>query len=124
MMDETHLAVTTGLRVSGPRQGASSYAIAQNVRGDISGLGAVKTALANGDATINTAIMAGKAISDQLTGMKAKVVQVNQAGLDTVLGTVLLNDFVSLRDQIQTIVATAEFNGINPVNGSATATSV
>jgi len=43
MMDSTQIAITTGLRVSIPKQDASSYAIAQNMRGDISGLGAVKT---------------------------------------------------------------------------------
>ena len=96
----------------------------QNMRGDISGLGAVKTALANGEATINTAITAGQSISDMLTEMKAKVVQANQAGLDTASRTALHNDFVSLRDQISTIVATAEFNGTNLVNVSAATTSV
>ena len=94
------------------------------MRGDISGLGAVKTALANGEATINTAITAGQSISDMLTEMKAKVVQANQAGLDTASRTALHNDFVSLRDQISTIVATAEFNGTNLVNVSAATTSV
>ena len=123
-MEATQLAITTGLRVSGPKQDASSYAIAQNMRGDISGLKAVKAALANGEATVNTAITAGQSISDMLTEMKAKVVQANQAGLDTASRTALHNDFVSLRDQISTIVATAEFNGTNLVNASATATSV
>ncbi|MBT5879362.1 MAG: flagellin, partial [Rhodospirillaceae bacterium] len=80
MMDKTQLAITTGLRVSGPKEDASSYAIAQNMRGDISGLGAVKSALANGEATINTAITAGQSVSDLMTEMKAKVVQANQAG--------------------------------------------
>jgi flagellin len=123
-MEATQLAITTGLRVSGPKQDASSYAIAQNMRGDISGLGAVKTALANGEATVNTAITAGQSISDMLTEMKAKVVQANQAGLDAASRTSLHNDFVSLRDQISTIVATAEFNGTNLVNSSASTTSV
>ena len=124
LMDATQLAITTGLRVSGPKQDASSYAIAQNMRGDIAGLGAVKTALANGEATVNTAITAGQSISDLLTEMKAKVVQANQAGLDSASRTALHNDFVSLRDQISTIVATAEFNGTNLVNVSAATTSV
>ncbi|MDA1101521.1 MAG: flagellin [Proteobacteria bacterium] len=123
-MEKTQLAITTGLRVNGPKDDASTYAIAQNMRGDIVGMGAVKTALANGEATLNTAITAGKAISDLLTEMKAKVVQANQAGLDSASRTALHNDFVSLRDQIQTIVATAEFNGTNLVEGSATGTSV
>ena len=82
-MEKTQLAITTGLRVNGPKDDASTYAIAQNMRGDIVGLGAVKTALANGEATLNVAITAGKSISDLLTEMKAKVVQANQAGLDT-----------------------------------------
>ncbi|MDP6688186.1 MAG: flagellin [Alphaproteobacteria bacterium] len=123
-MEKTQLAITTGLRVSGPKQDASSYAIAQNMRGDISGLNSVKTALANGEATVNTAITAGQSISDLLTEMKAKVVQANQAGLDAASRTSLHNDFVALRDQISTIVATAEFNGTNLVNGSASTTSV
>ncbi len=123
-MEATQLAITTGLRVSGPKQDASSYAIAQNMRGDISGLGSVKTALANGEATVNTAITAGQSIADLLTEMKAKVVQANQAGLDSASRTALHNDFVALRDQISTIVATAEFNGTNLVNGSASTTSV
>jgi len=62
LMEKTQLAITTGLRVSGPKQDASSYAIAQNMRGDISGLGAVKSALANGEATVNTAITAGQSL--------------------------------------------------------------
>ena len=49
-MEKTQLAITTGLRVNGPKDDASTYAIAQNMRGDIVGLGAVKTALANGEA--------------------------------------------------------------------------
>ena len=120
-MEKTQLAITTGLRVNGPKDDASTYAIAQNMRGDIVGLGAVKTALANGEATLNVAITAGRSISDLLTEMKAKVVQAN---LDAASRTALHNDFVALREQIATIVATAEFNGTNLVNGSATATSV
>ncbi len=123
-MEATQLAITTGLRVSGPKQDASSHAIAQNMRGDVAGLQSVKTALANGEATVNTAITAGQSVADLLTEMKAKVVQANQAGLDAASRTALHNDFTALRDQISTIVATAEFNGTNLVKAGATATSV
>lgn len=81
-MEATQLAITTGLRVNGPKQDASSYAIAQNMRGDVAGLNSVKTALSNGEAVVNTAITAGQSVADLLTEMKAKVVQANQAGLD------------------------------------------
>ena len=124
MLEKTQLSITTGLRVNGPKDDASTFAIAQNMRGDIGALGAVKSALANGEAIINVAIEGGKSISDMLIEMKAKVVQANQAGLDSASRTALHNDFVELRSQISTIVATAEFNGTNLINSGASATSV
>ena len=80
--------------------------------------------MAAGKSTANVAITGGKAISDLLIEMKAKVVQANQAGLDSASRTALENDFVALRDQIETIVATAEFNGKNLITSAATALSV
>ncbi len=76
-LEQTQLSITTGLRVNGPNDDASSFAIAQNMRGEVVGLGAVQAALSNGDATVSVAVEAGKAISDLLIEMKAKVVQAN-----------------------------------------------
>ncbi len=119
-LEKTQLHVTTGLKVNGPKDDASTYAIAQRMRGDISGMQAVKTALAAGESTVNVAITAGKAAADLLTEMKAKVVQANQAGLDTDSKSALHNDFTALRDQLETIVKTAEFNGKNLLTSTAT----
>ncbi|MEE8306830.1 MAG: flagellin [Gammaproteobacteria bacterium] len=119
-LENTQLRITTGFKVNGPKDDASTYAIAQRMRGDIAGMNAVKTALATGDSTVNTAISAGKAIADLLTEMKAKVVQANQAGLDTQSRTALHNDFKALREQLSTIVSTAAFNEKNLIKESAT----
>ena len=118
-LEKTQLHITTGLRINGPKDDASTYAIAQRMRGDIAGMQAVKTALAAGESTVNVAITAGKAISEMLTEMKAKVVQANQAGLDTDSSNALHDDFTALRDQIETIIATAEFNGKNLITSGA-----
>jgi flagellin len=123
-LEATQLHITTGFRINGPKDDASTFAIAQNMRGDIAGLGAVKTALANGEATLNVAIEAGKSVSDLLIEMKSKVVQANQAGLDSSSRSALHNDFNELRSQIEEIVKTAEFNGTNLVKSSASNTSV
>jgi flagellin len=123
-LEATQLRITTGFRVNGPKDDAATFAIAQNMRGDIAGLGAVKTALANGEATLNVAIEAGKSVSDLLIEMKSKVVQANQAGLDSSSRSALHNDFNQLRTQIEEIVKTAEFNGTNLVKASASSTSV
>lgn len=119
-LEQTQLRITTGLKINGPKDDASTYAIAQRMRGDIAGMQAVKNALATGDSMVNTAISGGKAIADLLTEMKAKVVQANQAGLDSQSRTALHNDFTALRDQLTTIVATAAFNDQNLIKQSAT----
>jgi flagellin len=124
MLEKTQLNVTTGLRVNGPKDDASTFAIAQRMRGEIAGIKAVKTALANGDSITNTATTAGLAATDLLTEMKAKVVQANQAGLDSQSRSALHTDFISLRNQLDTIVSTAEFNGSNLIESTATNLSV
>ena len=123
-LEQTQLHITTGLKINGPRDDAATFAIAQNMRGDIAGLGSVKTALASGDSSVAVAIEAGKSVSDLLIEMKAKVVQANQAGLDANSRTALHNDFANLRDQIESIVTTADFNGVNLVESGASGSSV
>ena len=123
-LQNTQLRITTGLKVNGPKDDAATFQIALRLRGGIAGTKAVKTALANGEATTNVAISAGKAIADLLIEMKAKIVQANQAGLDSASRTALNSDFTALREQISTIVATAEFNNLNLISSGATTTSV
>ena len=120
MLEQTQLRVTTGLRVNGPKDNAATFAIAQNMRGDIAGMSAVKTNLSLGQSIVNVAIDAGKAIEDLLIEMKAKSVQASQSGLDTDSYTALNQEFTSLRAQIEAIVASAEFNGKNLIDSAAT----
>ena len=119
-LEQTQMRVTTGLRVSGPKDDAATFAIAQNMRGDVAGMAAVKVNLSLGQSIVNVAIDAGKAIADLLTEMKAKAVQGSQEGLDADSYVALNEEFTSLRAQIQSIVATAEFNGKNLIDSAAT----
>ena len=123
-LESTQLRITTGLKVSGPQDDAATFQIATRLRGDVAGLGAVKTALQNGDSIVSVAISAGAAITDLLTESKAKVVQANQTGLDTASRSALDDDFQSLRSQIETIVSTADFNAVNLIDASASTLDV
>ena len=114
------MRVTTGFAVNGPKDDAATFAIANTLRGDIAGNQSLKIALANGESTVNVAIEAGKAVSEILTEIKAKIVQANQAGIDADSRTALQNDFTALRAQIATIVATAEFNSVNLIKTAGT----
>ena len=73
----------TGLRVNGPKDDAATFAIAQNMRGDIAGINVLKATMGLGPSTDSVAIHAGTAIADLLKKMKAKAVQACQAGLDS-----------------------------------------
>lgn len=123
-LGSTQLRITTGLKVSGPQDNAATFQIATRLRGDVAGLGAVKTALLTGDSIVSVAISAGKAIIDLLTETKAKVVQANQAGLAAASRSALDVDFNKLRSQIETIVSTADFNAVNLIDASASTLNV
>ena len=120
----TQLRVTTGLRVNGPKDDAATFAIAQNMRGDIAGYGSVGISLAMGESVVNVAIDAAKSIADLLTEMKGKSVQASQEGMDQDSYNALHLEFTALRDQLSTIVNTAEFNGKNLITNGATAFKV
>ena len=124
MLINTQLRVTTGLRVNGPKYDAATFAIAQNMRGDIAGYGSVGISLAMGESVVNVAIDAGKSIADLLTQMKGKAVQASQEGMDQNSYNALHLEFTALREQLTTIVNTAAFNGKNLITSGATAFKV
>lgn len=123
-LDMTQQRVNTGLRVSGAADDASSYQIAQGMKGDKAGYEAVQIALGLGLATVNTGLQAGESIADLLTEMKAKIVQANQAGLDNNSQSALNSDIAALNTQITTIVNSASFNGKSLIASGATSLTV
>jgi flagellin len=117
-LEEVQARINTGLKVAGPKDDGSTFAIAQNIRANIASLDAVKDSLDRGVSAADTAIAAGQSISDLLTEMKEKAVAATDASLDTASRNALNSDFNALRDQISTIVSNAEFDGVNLIDGS------
>lgn len=107
--------INTGLTVAGAKDNGAIYAIAQNLRSDVAGLVAVKQSLDRGVSAATVALSAGESISDLLLELKAKAAASSDIGLDAQSRAALNNEFVSLRDQITTIVSNAEFNGTNMI---------
>jgi len=119
-MSQTQNAINTGLKVSSAKDDGAVYAIAQNMRGDVAGYGAVQDSLNRGMSAIDVAMSAGQSISDLLVEMKTKALAASDTSLDTTSRQAMNQDFVALRDQITTIVKNAVFNGYNLVDGSTT----
>lgn len=121
----TDLAVTqsrinTGKKVASVKDNGAIWAIAQGQRADIGALGAVKQSLDRGVAAVDVAIAAGETVSDLLLQLKEKALAATDASLKTAARAALNEDFQALRDQIATVTANAEFNGINLLKTGAT----
>ena len=119
-MEKTQNAVNTGLKVASAKDDGATYAMAQNMRGDIAGYSAVTDSINRGMSVIDVAMSAGQSISDLLIEMKQKALAASDTSLDTTSRQAINEDFVALRDQIASIVKNAVFNGFNLVDGSTT----
>jgi flagellin len=117
-LQKTQTAINSGLKVASATDNGAVFAIAQNMRGNVSGYGAVSDSLNRGVSTVDVAISAGQSISDLLNEMKSKALAAADTSLDTASRQALNDDFTALRDQITTIVQNASFNGTNLVDGS------
>lgn len=120
-LNETQNHINTGLRISGPKDNAAVFAIAQGLRADVSSLGAVQNSLDRGVSVVDTAIAAGQSISDLLTEMKEKALAAKDSTIDANAREAYNADFVALRDQISKVVENATFDGTNLLDGSTSA---
>ncbi|GHF29561.1 flagellin FljK [Kordiimonas sediminis] len=120
MLETTQSRINTGLKVASSKDNAATFAIAQKLRSQVSGLGAVQSSLDRSLSSLDVGIAAAEAVSDLLIEMKGKAVAAADDGLDADSRTSLNEDFLQLRDQIDSIVTNAEFNGINVVNTGGT----
>lgn len=120
-LQDTQTKINTGLRISSAKDNAAVFSIAQKLRSDIRGLSAVTQSLDRGISTVDVALAAASAVSDLLLEMKEKAVAAADQGLDTTSRDALSQDFVSLRDQITSVVENAEFNGTNLIDSGTDA---
>jgi len=119
-LDTVQNQINTGLAVSGPKDNAAVYAIAQSMRAEVGGYQAVQQSLSRGTSITDVATAAGQSISDILVEIKQKVVAATDVSLDTASREALNEDFQSLKNQITSIVQNASFNGANLLDGSIT----
>lgn len=119
-LQATQAHVSTGLKVASAKDDGATYAIAQNMRGDVAGYASVTDSLNRGMSSVGVALSAGQSISDLLIQMKQKALAASDVSLDTASRQALNNDFTALRDQITSIIKNAVFNNFNLVDGSTT----
>lgn len=111
----TQNRVSSGRKVDTAVDNGSTWAIAQNLRGQSSSLNAVRNSLDRAQSTVDVALSAGGNVSDLLLQMKEKVLAASDRSLDTSSRAALAADFRVLRDSIAKTVANAAFVGTNMI---------
>ena len=120
-LSQVQSRINTGKKVASAKDNGAVWAIAQGQRAEIGALNAVKDSLNRGQSAVDVSLAAGESVSDLLIQMKEKALAATDTSLTTAARNALDEDFSSIRDQIATVVGNASFNGVNLLDGSATA---
>lgn len=105
--------LSTGNKVNDVRDNAAILAISKILEGNVAGLDSVKSSLDRAISSSDVALAAGNEVSDLLLQLKEKAVKAADPGLDDASRQALNTEFSALREQITSIVDSAEFNGTN-----------
>ncbi|NHN84245.1 flagellin C [Acetobacter musti] len=114
-LDSTENTVSTGQKVSTAADNPASYAIAQSMNGNISGLSAVSDGLSFAAQVVSTTTSATSSIISTLQLIQAAVTSVGQTGIDT---ATVGQEVEGYLDQINTFARNATMNGVNLLDGS------
>lgn len=120
-MQSVQTRINTGESISTAKDNAAIWSIAQEQRGDMSALSAVKMSLDRATSIADVALAAGDSISDLLKLLREKVVAAKDTSLTTSSRTSLNADFQGLLKNLDQVVKSAVFDGANLLDGSQAA---
>jgi flagellin len=107
--------ISTGKRIANARDNAALWGISTTMQTDVSGFKAIGESLSLGSATLSVARDAAETITSLLDTLKGKIVAAQEENVDR---NKIQADVTALRDQINTVVNAAQFNGLNLLNGT------
>ncbi|WP_159725961.1 flagellin [Methylosinus sp. Ce-a6] len=111
----TQKEISTGLKISSAADNASTWSIAQTMKSDQGVLSTISDSLAVSSSVLNVANAAVTNAISVINNIKAAVAQAAQPGADLAkIGTSL----TGLSDQLKSVVTSANFNGLNLLDGS------
>jgi flagellin len=111
----TQERISTGLKVNSAKDDASTWAISQGIKSDVSAFKTMSEGLTMAGNAIKVAAGAASSINDQITLIKQKIAQAKQPGADK---TAIQDAIDSALSQISSITSNASFNGTNLVDNT------
>ncbi|WP_114964754.1 flagellin [Alkalilacustris brevis] len=116
-LETTQNEIATGKKVATAKDNAAVWAISKVMESDVKGFNGIKESLSLGESTVAVARQASETVTDLLTEMKGKIVAAQEENVDR---GKIQTDIEQLREQISSVVASAQFNGLNLIDGNAT----
>ena len=114
-LSKTQNEISTGKTVATAKDNASIWAISKVMESDVKGFKAISESLSLGQSTVAVARNASETVTELLTEIKGKVVAAQEDNVDR---GKIQTDISALRDQINSIVGAAQFNGLNLLQGT------
>ncbi len=106
--------ISTGRKVANAKDNAAVFAISTVMSADVSSFDQISDTLGLGSATVGVARAASEQVTKLLTDMKSLIVSAQEDNVDR---SKIQTDVAALRDQINSIVGAAQFNGQNLLKG-------
>ena len=116
-MGKVQNEISTGKTVATAKDNAAVWAISKVMESDVKGFKAISGSLSLGSQTVGVASEAAETITELLTEMKGKIVDAQEDNKDRAK---IQTDVAKLREQIISVVKSAQYNGLNLVDNSAT----
>lgn len=116
-LGQTQNAISTGKNVATAKDNSAVWAISKVMESDVKGFKAVSDGLALGNSTVAVAANAAETITDLLNDVKGRIVAAQEENVDRAS---IQQDITALTEQIGSVVAAAQFNGLNLIDGSST----
>ena len=113
--------VQTGYRVSDAADDASTFSVAQGIRGNLQAFQAVQGSLANGVGLGSVTQAALTNISNLIGNLQAKITQLADGSISSNQRTIYTADFNSMTSQIQNFISQANYNGTNLLSSGSAA---
>ena len=120
-LSKTQSEISTGKSVASAKDNSAVWAISKVMESDVNGFKAISSSLSLGQSTVAVARQASETITDLLTQMKGKIVAAQESNVDR---TKINDDVTALKEQISSVVAAAQFNGLNLINGNTASASI
>ncbi len=114
-LSQTQGEISTGKRVASAKDNAAVWAISKVMESDVKGFKGISDSLSLGESTVAVARNASETVTDLLTEIKGKIVAAQEENVDR---SKIQTDISALRDQINSVVGAAQFNGLNLVKGT------